>query len=117
MDELPHRPVIDLQPTLGKFDDKTAQSEVPILDPLQQPDAVLARNRLRPMPAHLTRRNATGLALAIHPVNGRANAHPKLLRRPVTRHAPSQNGSNYPLAEIERIRLAHPCWPPSQPAW
>jgi hypothetical protein len=42
MDELPHRPVIDLQPTLGKFGDKTAQSEVLILDPLQQPDAVFA---------------------------------------------------------------------------
>src|SRR5437879_12857243 len=60
----------------------------------------------------MTRANATGLALAIHPVNGRADAHPKLLRRPITRHAPSQNGSNYPLAEIDRIRLAHPCWPP-----
>ena len=28
----------------------------------------------------------------------------------------TQNRRNHPLAKINRIRFAHPCWPPSQPA-
>jgi hypothetical protein len=43
MDELPDRAIIDLQPALAEFDDKPAQGEVAVLDPLQQPEAVRAR--------------------------------------------------------------------------
>jgi hypothetical protein len=34
MDEVPDRPVIDLETALGEFGDKAAQSKVAILDPL-----------------------------------------------------------------------------------
>ena len=55
MDELPHdgnRP----RPALGKFGDQAAQRGVP-LDPLRQPDAVVAGDRLRPVTTYLVRRS------------------------------------------------------------
>jgi hypothetical protein len=66
-DELPHRPVIDLQPALGEFGDKPAQGEVLCLGALQQPITVLSRNPLRLVPAHLARRNAARLSEAPDP--------------------------------------------------
>jgi hypothetical protein len=53
---------------------------------------------------------------APHPQNGRVDAHPELRRRPVAGHAAPLNRCHYPLAKIDRIRFALPCWPPSQPA-
>src|SRR6202171_2219342 len=117
MDELPDRAIIDLETAPGEFSHQPTQGEVAVLDPLQQPEAVLARNRLRPVAAHLAWRNAPGLTHALHPVDRRADAHPKLLRRPGTRHSARHNRCNHPLTKINRIRSAHPCWPPSQPAW
>src|SRR6266852_9528867 len=117
VDELPDRPVIDFQPAPSELASQPAQGEVSILGPLQQPDPMLARNRLRLVTAHLARRNAACLTQASHPIDGRADAHPELLRGPVARQAAGQNRRNHPLAKIKRIRFAHPCWPPYQPAW
>src|SRR6266545_338055 len=117
MDELPDRAVIHLQPALAELGDEPAQGEVSVLDPLQEPGRVLARNRLRLVTAHLARRNAPGLTLALHPVNGGADANPELLRSPVTRQPAGHDRRNHPLPKINRVRFAHPCWPPSQPAW
>src|SRR5207253_10300266 len=41
VDELPHRPVIDLQPAFGEFGDQPAQGEVPYLGAFQQPITML----------------------------------------------------------------------------
>ena len=109
VDELPHRPVIDLQPTFGKLDHQPAQGEVPFLGALQQPVTVLPRNLLRLVPAHLARRKAAGLSEAPNPDNRRVDAHPKLRRRPVAGQPARINRRNYPLAKIHRIRLAHSC--------
>src|SRR6266478_6440037 len=112
MDELPDRPIVDLQPALGEFGDKPTQGEVPCPGALQQPITVLPRNLLRLVPTHLARRNAASLSEAPNPENGRVDAHPKLRRRPVTGQATLIDGRNHPLAKIHRIRFAHPCWPP-----
>jgi hypothetical protein len=37
VDEVPDRPIIDLEAALGEFGDKSAQGEVPCLGALQQP--------------------------------------------------------------------------------
>jgi hypothetical protein len=116
MDELPHRAIIDLQTARSEFGHQPPQGEVSALDPLQQPQAVCARNLLRLATAHLARRYAAGLAHALGPIYRGTDRHPELLGRPVTRQA-SLNRRNYPFAKIYGIRFAHPCWPPSQPAW
>jgi hypothetical protein len=117
MDELPHRAIVDLEATLGELGHQPAQREVAALDPLQQPDAVFTRNLLRLVPAHLARREAAGLTQALDPVNDGTDPHSELLRCPIARHAAGLNRRNHPFAQVHRIRFAHPCWPPSQPAW
>jgi len=84
MNEIPNRPVIHFQPTFGKLGDQPAQCEVRRLDPLQDPDPVLAGNQLGPVTAHLAGRNTAGLTQPPHPVNRRADANPEPLRRLVT---------------------------------
>jgi hypothetical protein len=100
VDEVPDRPIIDLEAALGQFGDKPAQGEVPCLGALQQPSTVLARNRLRFVPTHLSRRNAAGLAQPPHPHNRRADAYAKLRSRLVARHASSLNRGNHALTKI-----------------
>jgi hypothetical protein len=100
VDEVPDRPIIDLEAALGEFGYKPAQGEVPCLGALQQPGAVLARNGLRLVPTHLPRRNAAGLTQAPHPDNRSADADPELRRCLVARHASSLNRRNHPFAEI-----------------
>src|SRR5258706_12196634 len=91
MDEVPDRPIIDLEAALGEFGDQPAQGEVPCLCALQQPGTLLTRNGLRLVPAHLPPRNAAGLAQAPHPDNRRADADAKLRRYPRAGQAPSFN--------------------------
>jgi len=100
VNEVPDCPVIDLEPAIGEFGDKPAQGEVPCLDALQQPCTVLARNRLRLVPTHLSRRNAAGLTQAPHPDNRRADAYAELCRRLVAGQASSLNRGNHPFAKI-----------------
>jgi len=90
MDELPYRPVINLQPALGEFGNQTAQGEIS-LGPFQYKDTVLARNRLLSVAAHLARRYAAGLSLPAHPSDRRADRNPELLGRLIARQTASQN--------------------------
>lgn len=82
MNEVPHRVVVDLQPASGKLGNETTYGEIAVLDPLRQPDRVVARNRLWLVTAHLARLNAAGLIEPLHPANGRADRHAKLLGGP-----------------------------------
>lgn len=91
MDEVPDCPIIDLEATLGQFGDQSAQGEVPYLGALQQPGAVLARDCLRLVPAHLSWRNAAGLPQAPYPDNRRADAYAELCRGLVAGQASSLN--------------------------
>jgi hypothetical protein len=100
MDELPHRPIINLQPALGELGDQAAQGEIS-LGSFQHKDPVPARNRLWPVAAHLAGRNATGLSLPPHPSNGRADRNPELLGRLIARQPAGQNRCNHPLAKIQ----------------
>jgi len=100
VDEVPDRPIIDLEAALGEFGYKPAQGEVPCLGALQQPSTMFARNCLRLVPAHLPRRNASGLTQAPHPDNRSADAHAELCRRLVARQASSLNRRNHPLTKI-----------------
>jgi hypothetical protein len=90
MDELPYRPVINLQPALGELGDQAAQGEIS-LGSFQYPDTVLARNRLWPVPAHLAGRHAAALSLPPHPSNGRAHGNPELLGRLIARQPAADN--------------------------
>src|SRR6185312_13969889 len=73
-------------------------------------------NRLRPVTTHLARRHAAGLSSPSHPSNGRADGNPELFGRPIAGQPASLDRRNHPLPKIVRVRLAHPCWPPAQPA-
>ena len=50
MNELPDRPVVDLQATLGQLIDQASQGEVPPLATLEQPVAVLTNDLLGRQP-------------------------------------------------------------------
>jgi hypothetical protein len=90
MDELPYRPVVNLQPALGELGDQAAQGEISF-GSFQHPDTVLARNRLWPVPAHLAGRHAAGLSLPSHPSNCRAHGNPELLGRLIARQPAAHN--------------------------
>src|SRR5712692_6883738 len=107
VDEVPDRAIIDLQSALGEFGDEPAQGEVPILGPQYEPSAVLTRNPLRLVPAHLARRNAARLAQPPHPIDHRADPHAKLGRRPAPRHPTLLTRRNYPRTQIKRIGSSH----------
>src|SRR5690349_9747683 len=116
MHEVPDRVVVDLQPASGKLGNEPAYGEIAVLDPLRQPDRVLSRNCLRLVAAHLARLNTAGLLDPLHPADGRADRHSKLLGGLIA-GCPALDRGHDALAKIQRIRLAHPCWPPLQPAW
>src|ERR1700694_4082059 len=100
VDEVPDRPIIDLEAALGEFGDKSAQGEVACLGALQQPGTVLARNGFRLVATHLPPPNAAGLTQARHPDNRRADPYTELRRRLVAGQAASLNRSNHPLAKV-----------------
>src|SRR5258708_8921926 len=79
MDEVPDRPIIDLEAALGEFGDQPAHGEVPCLCALQQPGTLLTRNRLRLVPAPLPRRNAAPPAPPPHPPTPPPTPAPTLL--------------------------------------
>jgi len=81
MDEIPDGPVIHFQPTLSELSDQSAQGEVSLLNSLQEPGSVFARNRFWPVTSDFAGCNTAGLAHALHPVDRGADAYPKLLRR------------------------------------
>src|SRR5215475_2600669 len=104
MEEVPHRPIIDLKATLGELGDEPAYGEVFPSYPLQKPVAVRAGDRLRLVAAHLARRNTPGLTVASNPSNHRMDAHPKLGGSSAPRHPALLNGRNCPLTKINGIR-------------
>src|SRR5690242_19006232 len=68
---------------------------------------MLARNCLRLVAADLARLNAAGLINPLHPTDGRADRHPKLLGGLIAGH-PALNGRHDAIAKIQRVRLTHP---------
>jgi hypothetical protein len=78
VNEIPHRPVIDLQSTPGEFSHQPTQGEIGRPAPLHQPITMLSRNLLRLVATDLVWFDAAGLAKSQHPQNGRADAHAKL---------------------------------------
>src|SRR6478672_12112782 len=111
MHEVPHRVIVDLQAATGKLGNEPAYGEIAVPDPLRQPDRVVSRNRLRLVTAHLARLNAAGLLDPLHPANCGADRDPKPLGGLIAGHS-ALNRCHYALAKVERVRLAHPCWPP-----
>src|SRR6476659_437226 len=112
VNEIPHRPIIDLKAARGELADQSAQGEGPVPDTPRQKRSMLAGNRLGLLPAHLARRDAPRLPKPPHPIDHRARRDPKTRRRLVPRQPVSQNRRNRPLTKIDRIRLSHPYWPP-----
>jgi hypothetical protein len=76
VNKAPDGPIIHLQPAVAK----STQGEISFLDPVQHPNPMFARDRPWSVTTHFARRDAAGLAQAPHPVNGGADATPKLLR-------------------------------------
>src|SRR6266404_6545195 len=107
VDKGPDRAVVNLQTALGEFAHQPEQGEVLLLDPRQQPYAVLARYRAGFVAADLTRRHAAGVPQALHPPDRRADADAKLRRRPMTRKATGLNRCHHPFAKINGIGSTH----------
>src|SRR5215469_5397643 len=76
VNEIPHRPIIDLKPARGELGDQSAQSEGAFLDAPPQKRSMFASNRLGLMPAHPARRDASRLPDAPHPIDHRARRNP-----------------------------------------
>src|SRR3954454_803535 len=112
MHEIPHRMVVDLQAASAKLGNEPAYGEIAVSDPLRQPGRVISRNCLWLVAAHLARLNAAGLLDPLHPANRRADRHSKLLGRWIAGH-PALDRGYHTLAKVQRIRLPHPCWPPT----
>jgi hypothetical protein len=113
VNELPHRAVIDLQAAPGQFGHQAAQREILLPAPLHQPIPMRAGNLLRLVAADLARFEVAGLAMALHPIDRRAVTDAKPRRRLTPRQPRLLDRRNHPLAQIDRIRLPHPGWPPS----
>src|SRR5215831_5640674 len=69
VNEIPHRPIIDLKAAPGEFGHQSAQAEGAVPDPPRQKDRVLAGDRLGLVPAHLTRSDAARLANPPDPID------------------------------------------------
>ena len=80
MDEIPHRAVIDIQATLGKFGHQPTQGEIRLPAPLHQPIAVRPRNLLWSIAADLVRLDAAGLVEAPYPIDRGTDCPPQLGR-------------------------------------
>jgi hypothetical protein len=101
MDELPHRPIIDLEATLGQLGDKPAQGEPALADPLQKPRAVLSSDLWPTIAAHLGRRRTARRPKPLRPLYHARGAD----AQGDGNHANTlslQNPTNRPLAQIHR---------------
>jgi hypothetical protein len=108
-------PVIDLEAAAGQFGDQSAQGELPLAQPLPQPNLVLTANRPWLMPTHLARCEVAGLPKTPHPGDRRAHPDAKPQGRRVPRQTTLFNRSNHPLPQIYRTWLRHSADPlPSQ---
>src|SRR5271155_5368833 len=107
VNEVPDRPVIDLEAALGEFRHQSTYRELALLDPRNNPGPVLPSDRLRLVPAHLTRRGTPRPAHPLHPPHRRGRANSKLRRRLAARQPTRLNCRNHPLTKIKRIGSAH----------
>src|SRR5690348_15821645 len=73
---IPHRPVVDLQATLGEFSHQPADREIRPPAPLHQPLTMASRDLFGPVTTDLVRFNAARPAKALHPENCCADPHP-----------------------------------------
>ena len=80
LNEVPHRPIVDLEAAIGEFENQPAQSKGPLPHPLRQENLMLAADRLRLVPAHLARFYAAGLLITFDPRRDRA--HRDLAQQP-----------------------------------
>src|SRR5262252_2580863 len=108
VNEVPDRPVVDLQATLGQLGDQASQSEVLPPATLEQPVSVLANDLLRPAAAHRLGRQTARLAEPANPVDRRLDADPKAVGRLPARQAFLFNRPHYPLTKVHRIGSSHP---------
>jgi hypothetical protein len=101
VNEVPHRPVVDLEAALGKFGHKTAQSELSLPDPLRQKGVMLSSNGLWLVTAHLARRHAARRLEAPNPIDHRAGHDAELGRRPMPRQPAFQNRRDGALTKVK----------------
>src|SRR5437660_4922291 len=101
VDEVPHRPVIDLQAAFGEFGHQPAQGEIRLPASLHQPITMLSRNLLRLVATDLVRFDAAGLAKALYPQNCRADAYAKLRCRLMARQAALKDSPNNALTKVK----------------
>jgi len=100
VNEIPHRPVIDIQATLGELGHQPSQGKIRLPAPLHQPIAVRPRNLLRPIAADLVRLDAAGLVETPHPIDRRTDCHSKLGRCLMARQAAFGDGPYYPFSKV-----------------
>src|SRR5258708_31986071 len=74
---------------------------------------MLAGDRLPLVPAHLAWCQAARLPQPSHPIDHRTDPDIEGRCRLTPRHSARLYRRNNTLPQINRIRLAHPCWPPS----
>ena len=82
MDEVPDRPIVDLETAVGEFRDKTSQRKRLVrADAVAQIHSMSVSDRLR-LVAHLPGLEAARFAKTPHPINNRARRDAELSRRP-----------------------------------
>jgi hypothetical protein len=102
VNEVPHRPVVDLEAALGKLGRQAAQSKLSFPDPLHQKGVVLSGNGLWLVTAHLARHHAARFLKPPHPIDHRAGRDAELGRRPMPRQPAFQNRRDGTLTKINR---------------
>jgi hypothetical protein len=69
--------------------------------------------RSRSPATHLAGRDTSRFSQPVHPVDRHADPNPELFGRLIARQAAALDRSSYPLANLQRVRFAYPCQPPS----
>ena len=115
VNEIPHRPIIDLEAALSQFSHQAAQSEGAVPDTPRQKHRVLAGNRLGFVPAHLGWRCAASLLKPPHPIDHRAWRDPEARRRIYAATAPPSK-PRPPRAGEDPLNKAFPSMLASCPA-
>jgi hypothetical protein len=100
VNEVPHRPVINLEAAPGEFGHQPAQGELSSPDPPHEKGMVLANNGLRLVPAHLARRHAARLLEPPNPIDHRAGRDAELGRRTMPRQPAFQNRRDGTLTKV-----------------
>src|SRR5271155_1772467 len=91
VNEIPHRPIIDLEAVLSQFSHQDAQGEGAGPAAPRQKGRERASDRLGLAPAHLARRDAPRLPKPSHPMDHRARRDPEARRRLMPRQPLLQN--------------------------